>query len=288
MLYMVLHYILKLPIHAYKHKNSPLFLHVHFHSFSNSLHQNLGIDAETPEMNILSIYSMLLYIKYISPALILSVIYIAIHFTLQSTETYLLFTFDTQKLTRIYHLYTYSLLHSSHTHLFLNIAGHIPIGTVLHSDMSCMRLFLIHTSSVIHGAWGIIWQYFLSNNAIFLKNPGIINVGSSAGFYGLYGAILPTLLHDWQLIHIWKRVFYTGMLVIIVIGETVSYVLLYNPQISYSSHLAGAIAGALTGTSLITVKSTQSVWRSRVKYSALCALMLLTGAGIVSVSGWMG
>ena len=172
---------------------------------------------------------------------------------------------------QIYRWYTYSILHASNEHIISNMMSLLIYGCLLESGdfldfiidffttgltidaimstrqimSKTVRMFCIHTLSIIAGAFAVFWEAQTTHNQI------IKIVGASGGIYGLYATTASNLLLNWQELTLIRKitslVFLIGML---VCDMTVTGVAIYkhhNTDIAYSSHIGGAVMGLLSG-----------------------------------------
>lgn len=210
-------------------------------------------------------------------AVVMSIIYIIIYYKINpASSIYSGLQFDTEKLREIYRWWTYSLLHSSNSHLYMNMVMLYICGGFLEFDSGVWRTFIIYNLSILGGACGCGWSHrFVYKEDIFL-------VGASGGIYGLLAAQTGNLIMNWKEFNIISRSANTSLLGMSVISDIVVNSINPNPDISYSTHVGGFITGVLA--SICFVKNIKVIkWENKLKIASGVLLGSFLTVGIINL-----
>ncbi len=142
----------------------------------------------------------------------------------------------------VYRWYTYSLLHLNGMHLGLNMLGLCAYGALVEFDHGFLRVFVIHTCSILGGAYGAGWESRTTGRQLFV-------IGESGGNFGLLSSQAANLVLNWPEIGLLQRVVYVSLLVSATLSEVVANVVLAPsmPNVSYSAHVGGFVFGVFAG-----------------------------------------
>jgi len=139
---------------------------------------------------------------------------------------------------------TYSLLHASDLHLWINLAGWAVYGAALEAGHGSGRCVAVHASSVLGAAFAVGLQARAQSKSIVL-------VGASGGVYGVVGAQVGHLTQNWDKVGAIERTLCLSAVVSTVVTETAVAVALANPDVSYVAHFSGFVAGVLAGLAIL-------------------------------------
>jgi rhomboid protease GluP len=128
-------------------------------------------------------------------------------------------------------LATAALLHNGYVHLGMNLAGMMIIGGLVQSLYGPYRTLLAYVVAAIVGSAASMWAHPLS-----------VGVGASGAVFGLYGAVLPALFTDRFAPEVRRSLLksYGAFAVVNVLTGLL-------PQVDLAAHIAGVIAGTVTG-----------------------------------------
>jgi len=96
--------------------------------------------------------------------------------------------FDRHKQDEWWRYFTYSLVHTDESHLYLNLALFVSIGTMLHTTNNTITLLLLYMIGVVSGS--LTFYVFDATSQPL--------VGCSGGVYCLVGASLSTMVLNWR------------------------------------------------------------------------------------------
>lgn len=174
-----------------------------------------------------------------------AIVYIVLYYTIpRDSDTYALLRFDSDLPREAYRWWTYSLLHWTPTHLYMNITMLILYGILLEYTNMVWRTFLIYQLAILGGAFGAGWYLRIVPNNIYL-------VGASGGIYGLLAAQSGYLIINWPEMDVLSRIIHTSFLIAPTVSDIVVSSIHPNPQTSYSAHVGGFIAGVMASICLV-------------------------------------
>jgi membrane associated rhomboid family serine protease len=184
-------------------------------------------------------------------------------------------TRNQEKLRQVYRWYTYSLVHLNASHIISNVIATVLYGFMVEYDNLALRTAVIHSVSIVGGAFGCGWEHRLTG-----KTP--VLVGASGGCYGLLSSQVGNLIINWPEIDRDKRIIYVVLLVSASIVEIVVNSIWYNPKISYSTHIGGFFTGIFIG-SIAMHNIIKIHWERRYRIACWIILMTYMGAGMINV-----
>lgn len=209
-------------------------------------------------------------------SLCICIIYIAIYFSYPPySPMFNNLNFDTEFPREAYRWYTYSLLHLGAAHISTNIMMTMICGALIEWDSYALRCFLIHTLSIIGGGFGCGWE---SRS----KHKLIAMVGASGGAYGLLASQMGNLIINWPELDLLRRIVFTSLLVCTTVSDIVVTIIMYDPMVSYSTHIGGFIAGAIAGGCIM--KNWKKVnWERYYRIGCWVALGAYLAAGMTNM-----
>lgn len=173
--------------------------------------------------------------------LIMFTVYMAIYF--KETEALVnTLGLDSTQSHQVYRWYTYSLVHDGPMHIGINMMNLLIFSYLVEYDNGFYRTHMIHTISILGGAFALGWECRLIPSTM-----PILLMGASGGNYGLLSSQIGNLILNWKELNPVKRIIYTGFIVSPVLTDIVVNIVMYNPKISYSSHVGGFIFGIMAG-----------------------------------------
>jgi len=152
----------------------------------------------------------------------------------------LTFQSDDRSPSKIYRLYTYSLLHSNNSHLINNCIAQLFFGGLLEYHSSSWRVTIVHTSSIVFGALVVTMH-----NQIYHIHDSYL-LGVSGGVYGLLSSLVTTLILNYHELNPYLRMYYLIVVGLWLISDILCYVYYYDDHLSYAAHLGGAASGFLS------------------------------------------
>jgi len=216
--------------------------------------------------------TVLVKFPYYSLFFLLLYIVVFVEIPLMSpTYQALLFDSDEGKIKEVYRWYTYSLLHIDVQHLLTNCFTWSIFASIVELENNKLRVFLMHTLGVLGGAFGCGWQ-------IRFTGANIKLVGASGGIYGLWSCQVGNLIINWPELNLFKRVMYTTLLVMMTLTDVIVNSVMYNPHVSYSTHIGGFFMGIFAGGALMhNVRKLK--WERHFRAACQIVVVLLTLAG---------
>lgn len=206
------------------------------------------------------------------------VVYISIYFTICTNPKdgrNDSLAIDTTRGKEVYRWYTYSLLHLNKNHIGINLLCLSIYGSLIEFDNNTWRLVMIHTLSILGGAFGAGWE------ARFTKESQQV-VGASGGNYGLLSSQIGNLVLNWTELTLFRKTVFTLLIVSTVISDIIVNVILFNPKVSYSTHVGGFIFGLFAGLVFLKNQKKQT-WERIVQLSSLLAFGVLSLTSAVNL-----
>ncbi|XP_076253680.1 serine protease rhomboid 6 isoform X2 [Rhynchophorus ferrugineus] len=167
---------------------------------------------------------------------VVSILQILLHiFSTPTTDKY--FRFEPDKRSEIWRYITYMLVHEDWAHLILNIVIQCIFAAPLERQQGSLRVLTIYLAG---GATGVLGATCV--------NPNLI-IGSSAGGYSLLLSNASDLIVNYETSTYRRyRSITIGILVLFdIVYDIVHVMCKKKPQVSWQTHLAGAITGLLIG-----------------------------------------
>jgi multisubunit Na+/H+ antiporter MnhB subunit len=129
-----------------------------------------------------------------------------------------------------------------------------------------LSTLIVYQVSVIYGGMGhsYLWPYM-----------GII--GCSPGVYGLMGGCWVVVLFRREHIPAFIGIVMTVMLALQVVWDCCSFLFMYSPDVSYTSHVFGYVTGILLSLALLLLE-----WRSECRRKRVAGALGLLGFGLLT------
>jgi membrane associated rhomboid family serine protease len=205
-------------------------------------------------------------------------IYISIFYTVgysNDSPGFNALVFKTESPRRVWTWYTYSLLHGSTLHLWINMLSWMIYGALLEYENSFWRTACISIISIIGGALASGWQFRAFHNQFNL-------LGVSGGIYGMLACQIANMAINFWDVPFLYRVFAISAICSTLITDIVIYSVMYESTTSYSAHIGGAIAGLLSGFVFI-INMEDKKWEMFARYISLALLVLYSVAGSINL-----
>jgi membrane associated rhomboid family serine protease len=167
----------------------------------------------------------------------------------------------------IWRLYTYSLLHGDWAHLVNNCAFMALLGFVLNSAHGNGNFLLLHTLGVVSGAVGVFWE------SVIEGGRRILIVGASGGVYCIIGAHVGNVAINFgEMPDRWYRILFLSYY---IVADVLLYFFYHNALVSYSAHLGGFLAGAMSSP-LVLINVREMPWERKLKYALVACVSAAT------------
>lgn len=161
---------------------------------------------------------------------------------------------------------TYALIHAGYLHLIFNVIVQLCLGVPLELIHKWWRVGLLYLAGVAAGSL-----------AASIADPKSFLAGASGGVYALIAAHLSNVVLNFsEMEYAWVRLLGLITFAASDIGIAVydRYYQMTNNRVSYSAHIAGAVAGLLLG--LIVLRNLRvRRWETLVGLIATAAFVLL-------------
>ncbi|KAB0791261.1 hypothetical protein PPYR_03061 [Photinus pyralis] len=167
---------------------------------------------------------------------------------------------------------TYMLVHNGEFHLVVNLV---------------VQLFLGITLEVVHRWWRVLLIYFagvLAGSLVAsICNPEVTLVGASGGVYAILTAHIASIIMNWkEMEYPFVQLLIFVIITVCDIGSAIyeRHISPPSSSVSYTAHIAGAVAGLLMGINIVrNVKITHS--ENVIWWVSVILYVLLMGTTIV-------
>ena len=174
---------------------------------------------------------------------------------------------------KIYPWYSYSLLHVSNLHLWMNMACFVVYSGIIEFHNSTLKTVVIHTLSVIGGTLCLGFQLK------YIEYQELVVLGSSGGVYGLLGAILAHLIINYDDIITINKVLYISTVICTFIFDLVLGLTYRSSNIAYSIHVGGFVVGLMSGITL-TKRYISCLWKHNIRFFSIFFILIYFSFGI--------
>jgi len=167
---------------------------------------------------------------------------------------------------------SYMFVHVGYVHITTNLVVQLLVGLPLELVHRWWRVAIIYLSGVLAGSLG---------TSVF--DPKVFLAGASGGVYAILSAHLADLIMNWGEMEFAP----VRLLVLLVLVGTDVGVAVYGrysgaPEnsVSYTAHLAGAVAGVLIGNVVLRNLKVHR-WERAVWWASLAAFLVLIAAAVI-------
>ncbi|XP_043224699.1 rhomboid-related protein 3-like isoform X2 [Amphibalanus amphitrite] len=167
---------------------------------------------------------------------------------------------------------SYMFVHVGYVHITTNMLVQLLVGLPLELVHRWWRIAIVYLCGVLAGSLG---------TSVF--DPKVFLAGASGGVYAILAAHLADLIMNWAEMELAiVRLLFLMVLVGTDVGVAVygRYTGTGNNQVSYTAHLAGALAGVLIGNVVLRNLRVHK-WERVVWWASLVAFLVLVLAGVI-------
>jgi membrane associated rhomboid family serine protease len=137
---------------------------------------------------------------------------------------------------------TYGWFHFTTLHLWVNVCTWSVYCGLVEVENGWWRTVALSQAGIVAGAFGCFWQ-----RRLVPSGGDFVVVGTSGGIYSMIAVQIGFLALQWRALGTFKRIIHLSLLIGAVVCDVVVDVVMYDPQVSYASHVAGFVANAFLG-----------------------------------------
>ncbi|KAK5638629.1 hypothetical protein RI129_012924 [Pyrocoelia pectoralis] len=183
-----------------------------------------------------------------------------------------LLLYDPTKRYQAWRFITYMFVHNGEFHLIVNLVVQLFLGITLEVVHRWWRVLIIYLAGVVAGSL-----------VASICNPEVILVGASGGVYAILTAHIASIIMNWkEMEYPFVQLLIYLIITICDIGSAIyeRHISPTSSGVSYTAHIAGAVAGLLMGINIVrNIKVTRSEiviwWLSIVLYIVLMGVAIV-------------